>query len=409
MLYGGLKETNELNVNISEAPVTFFKIILGYIYTGRIDLSALQEALQGILNRDTFYTNEVRIFNEVCRWITENQHDLDRDSKIKVLSAVRYNLMSNEELSEAKESKLISSDIVSDAIQLRNTLSTDKPQFRGQLKPNVSLTFVSRRSPDSRGFSDLYNRYGTNMIKLNTPSTINYIEKSLWNEVNVDKLKCYSYYVEVSRDEINWTRVIDYSNYNCRAIQRLWFPPCIAQYIRIVGTNSSANATFKIWLVKYNTEDMSTVEIENGFVIPKDNYNVASDFSDAIVIEGENNVNNISLLNTYYEDKARDDSYTWHRLESGCIVVHLTQPYILSSIRLLLWSGDNQAYSYTIQGSLDNQNWQMLVDKSEELTRSWQILNYEPTPMLYIRITGVKSSTGNDFRCVYLEAPNQVT
>ncbi|XP_050437946.1 BTB/POZ domain-containing protein 9-like, partial [Adelges cooleyi] len=159
-------------------------------------LALSSEALLGILNRDTFYSNEFYIFNEVCRWITENEDNLDRDSKIEVLSAVRYHLMSDKELADAKESKLVTPDIILDAIEFRNTLSTDKPQFRGQLKPDVSLTFESRRSPginvdlidQSDDFSDRYNYDGTNMIKLNTPSFMNYIEISLWDEVKVDKL-----------------------------------------------------------------------------------------------------------------------------------------------------------------------------------------------------------------------------
>ncbi len=41
----------------------------------------------------------------------------------------------------------------------------------------------------------------------------------------------YSYYVEVSVDNISWTRIIDYRAYLCRSWQKLYFPPTVATYV----------------------------------------------------------------------------------------------------------------------------------------------------------------------------------
>ncbi|XP_050427020.1 BTB/POZ domain-containing protein 9-like [Adelges cooleyi] len=482
LLYGGHKETYDSEVKISEAPVTLFKILLEYIYTGRINISTLEdnevfefirisdffgfpnlklpiyeylksnidvnnvcsffaftrrypykelvdeslnfidknalevmqkedflslpsEALQEILNRDTFFVNELVIFRAVCRWIKEKT--LDHDTKIKVLSAVRYPLMSNEELSEARQSQVVSSDNISEAIQFRNTWSPANHQFRGQQNPNVDLVSSSQKFP----FADDHDG-GTTMIKLHIPSFINYIEISLWFDYMVDRLTVYSYYIEVSMDQQDWIRVLDYSKYNCRFIQRLWIQPRIVRYIHFVGTNSSANASFKIWGVQYKTKNMQMVDIENGLVVPT-NDNVTSKHRGAGVINGESSINNGSLLEDFSEHYAkygksyfRYDRYTYHRLGSGFILVHLAQPYILSSMRLLLWGGKDQFYIYKIEGSLNNQDWEMISNKNK-LTQSWQVLEFLPIPVLYIRITGISSSTGTDFRCVYLEAPAQ--
>ena len=41
----------------------------------------------------------------------------------------------------------------------------------------------------------------------------------------------YSYYLEVSVDDTNWTRVVDYRAYLCRSWQKLYFTPVVAKYV----------------------------------------------------------------------------------------------------------------------------------------------------------------------------------
>lgn len=36
--------------------------------------------------------------------------------------------------------------------------------------------------------------------------------------------RSYSYFIEVSMDELDWIRVIDHSHYLCRSWQKLYFP-----------------------------------------------------------------------------------------------------------------------------------------------------------------------------------------
>ena len=55
--------------------------------------------------------------------------------------------------------------------------------------------------------------------------------------------------------------------------------------------------------------------------------------------------------------------YTCHQIGSGGIVIQLTQPYIVSSMRLLLWDCDNRSYSYYIETSYDNLTWSKVVDR----------------------------------------------
>ena len=80
--------------------------------------------------------------------------------------------------------------------------------------------------------------------------------------LSLSSVRVYSYYIEVSADGNNWTRIIDYRAYLCRSWQKLYFPPTVAKYeemkyfkqiylfyfsfIRVVGTHNSVNKVFHL-------------------------------------------------------------------------------------------------------------------------------------------------------------------
>lgn len=45
----------------------------------------------------------------------------------------------------------------------------------------------------------------------------------------IDYFRSYSYYIEVSMDELDWVRVVDHSKYLCRSWQNLYFTPRICR------------------------------------------------------------------------------------------------------------------------------------------------------------------------------------
>ncbi|XP_050435394.1 BTB/POZ domain-containing protein 9-like [Adelges cooleyi] len=376
--------------------------ILDFIITHALDvlqskdfLSLSADALQEILIHDSFCADEIDIFRAVFRWIKENQYDPQSDAISKVLSTVRYPLMSNVDLFEVWNSQLVSFDTISAAMHLRDTGPPHILQFRGQLKPNVNL---ADRSQD---FQIMSNVVGGAIIKLGHPSIINHIEMVFY-DINLGD---FSYIVENSMDGQHWWCVIDHSNYIFRSIQDLWIhPSVVVSYMRVRRTNSTVKTTIKYLEISYNTIKKNLVEIVNGFVVPKEN--VALLLKGAIVIDGFKNLNFYHLLSGGYYDGS--EGYTWHWVGSGCILVQLAQPYVLSSIRMLLWDHDDRVYMYTVEASVNKNDWEIIVNKSKEPTRSWQVLQFEPRPIVYIRVTGVYSSVGYDFRCVYLEAPAQV-
>lgn len=45
--------------------------------------------------------------------------------------------------------------------------------------------------------------------------------------------RSYSYYIEVSMDELDWVRVVDHSKYLCRSWQNLYFTPRVCRWVRL--------------------------------------------------------------------------------------------------------------------------------------------------------------------------------
>ncbi|XP_050435259.1 BTB/POZ domain-containing protein 9-like isoform X1 [Adelges cooleyi] len=393
---------------LEDASINFIDIHTLDVLQSKDSLSLSAEALQLILNRDTAYANELDIFRAVCHWIKKNQDNLAPDDKINILSAVRYQLMDKEELFEVRGSELVRSD--------RNILDVIKKSLtqtlndRGRLEPNVN--FAQENSIEVSQID------GGTMIMLDHPSNINYIEMNL-----CDVYSCtYSYYIDVSVDRLDWLRVINHSNYDCRSIQRLWINRIYVKYIRVVGTKNTSNKTFKFLKVMYNTDKMHLVEIKNGLVAPR--FNVALSSMNATLIKGipnsytiqrstwphwaNNNILNDEYKNYGYSAKYR--GYTFHYLESECIEVQLAQPYVLSSMRMLLWDYYSRTYGYTVEVSVNNVEWDVIADKSNKSARSWQLLQFDQRPVAYIRITGIRTSNDDrSFRIVYLEAPAQVS
>lgn len=73
---------------------------------------------------------------------------------------------------------------------------------------------------------------------------------------------------------------------------------------------------------------------------------------------------------------------------SGVIVIQLGQPYYIGSLRLLLWDCDSRTYSFYIETSINQKDWEIAVDKREEQLRSWQQFSFTPRPVVFFKIVG---------------------
>jgi BTB/POZ domain-containing protein 9 len=73
----------------------------------------------------------------------------------------------------------------------------------------------------------------------------------------------------------------------------------------------------------------------------------------------------------------------------------LAQPYMISSMKLRLWDGDGRSYRYFIETSVDKSNWKIVADRRNEDCKSCQTLQFNQSPVVYIRITGTHNTANN--------------
>jgi hypothetical protein len=86
---------------------------------------------------------------------------------------------------------------------------------------------------------------------------------------------------------------------------------------------------------------------------------------------------------------------TWFGIP-GSVTVELPQPATVARTQMLLFDLDDRYYSYRIDTSVDGINWEPAMDKSTAEARGWQVDQFAPRTAKYIRLTGVRNSTGQN-------------
>ncbi|KAB5582080.1 hypothetical protein PHYPO_G00183040 [Pangasianodon hypophthalmus] len=384
-------------------------------------LALSKPALLTVVQRDSFAASEREIFQALCRWCKQNSED---PSAREVMSAVRLPLMSlSEMLNVVRPSGLLSADELLDAIQTRSERRDMELNYRGMLIPEENIATMKHGAVVVKGElksalldGDTQNydldhgftrhpieddgRSAGIQIRLGQPSIINHIRLLLWDKDS----RSYSYYIEVSMDELDWVRVVDHSKFLCRSWQNLYFQARVCRFIRVVGTHNTVNKVFHLVALECMYTQRPFI-LENGLLVPSEN--VATVQACASVVEGVSRCRN-ALLNGDTSHYDWDSGYTCHQLGSGAIVIQLAQPYLLSSMRLLLWDCDERSYSYYVELSTNQQHWVRVVDRTRVACRSWQTLRFERQPASFIRIVGTHNTANEVFHCVHFECPAQL-
>ncbi|CAK5082061.1 unnamed protein product [Meloidogyne enterolobii] len=272
-----------------------------------------------------------------------------------ILAQIRLPLIKVNDLFEhVRESSLISPDQILDAIKDQNTLSSSQLKYRGFLFPGINIATVSF------GAKVISGDFRTAL--LSNPS--NYDE-------GVPTDRTFSKHlinprdpgITVSIDKNDWVRVIDHTLYLCRSKQNLFFESRVVKFIRIVGTLSSVNNTFQLcnFEALCSTEQFE-IDTKTTLQIPRSN--VATISNNAIVTEGVSRSRN-ALLNGDTTNYDWDNGYTCHQLGSGALVVQLPQPYLIETMRFLLWDCDDRCYSFYVEVSVDQIKWTKVVEFNE--------------------------------------------
>ena len=380
-------------------------------------LSLSESAVKSIISRDSFCAAEVDIFKAIDGWSKANPGDIGN-----ILNEIRLELVTIPDLLKVvRPTELIPADILLDAIQSRTEMRDTDLRYRGYKMPEENVAVPrhgasvlvgevktalldgdSKNYDMERGFSRHPIDEGDRgiVVMLGVPCIINRINMLLWDRDQ----RAYSYFIEVSMDQTDWVRVVDHSGYYCRSWQFLHFPQRVVKFIRVVGTHNTVNKVFHVvTLEALWSEDEAS--LHNGLIAPRDN--IATLTKSALVIEGVCRSRN-ALLNGDTQNYDWDSGYTCHQLGSGAIVVQLGQPYSLDTMRMLLWDCDDRSYSYYIEVSVNQRDWEVVCDRTRDPCRSWQLISFTRRPVVFIRIVGTQNTANEVFHCVHFEAPGSL-
>ncbi|XP_059501047.1 BTB/POZ domain-containing protein 9 isoform X3 [Stegostoma tigrinum] len=224
-------------------------------------LSLSKAALLNVVSRDSFAAAEKDIFLALVDWCKLNPNE----RHVEIMKAVRLPLMSlTELLNVVRPAGLLSADTILDAIKIRSESRDMELNYRGMLIPEENIAAMKYGAQviggelkaalldgDTQNY-DLDHGFCRHPIdedcrsgievKLGQASILNHIRMLLWDRDS----RSYSYYIEVSMDELDWIRIVDHSNYLCRSWQNLFFTPRVCRYIRVVGTHNTVNKVFHL-------------------------------------------------------------------------------------------------------------------------------------------------------------------
>lgn len=65
---------------------------------------------------------------------------------------------------------------------------------------------------------------------------------------------------------------------------------------------------------------------------------------------------------------------------------------IINHIKILLWDRDSRSYSYYIEVSVNQTNWDVVIDHRNYNCRSWQHLYFPARPVKYIKLVGTNNT-----------------
>ncbi|CAD6227476.1 GSCOCG00001163001-RA-CDS [Cotesia congregata] len=334
------------------------KVCYEYMDTHAIDIikhsSFLQlsaGALNDLISRDSFYAPEIDIFLAVQSWVKANP-EVDVN---EVLGQVRLSLISiTDLLNIVRPTGLVSPEAILDAIAARTNTRDSELNYRGRLivdenvaRPNYEAEVLQG---EMRGF-------------LLDGDTLTYDMEQGYSRHVISDLKDHGIVVKLGT-------------------------PSIINHIKMLLWDRDLRSYS--YYIEVSNDQKDWVKI--------------IDYSDYFCRSWHRARN--ALLNGQTSNYDWDIGYTCHQIGSGVILVQLGQPYIIDSMRLLLWDCDDRSYSYYIEVSGNLRNWERVIDKSEESCRSWQTLRFSPPRnVVFIRIVGTHNTANEVFHCVHFECP----
>lgn len=350
MLYGGLSEStkNEITLNVNKDA---FKVILRYIYTGKINLRQMLTPQMNLILDTLGLSNlfgYVELKEEISNFLKSS---LRLDNVCNILDASRL--------------------------------------YELQTLVNICYTFIDKNAEDLLSHESFKYLYKDSLIQLLARDSFYVDEVEIfkaihgWIECNSD-LK-----PEEIKEVVSKIRLPLINNMDLLSVVRptnILPPDTLLDAIEIREQQKFKPLPYR---GRLNYEE-----------------NVAISKYGAKVMQGTSE--GTSVLDDSSHPYDMEKGYTRHGITSkedeNGIIIELGNIYIINYIKLLLWDLDNRSYGYLVDVSVEKNYWDRVIDYAAYHCRSWQHLYFAGRPVKYIRIKGTHNTVNRVFHLVSVEA-----
>ncbi len=343
LLYGGMKESHQKEVELKVSSISAFKYLLKYIYSAHIQLKSFKE--ETILE----------IFGLAHEYgFTELENAI--------------------------------SDYLKETLAIRNVCVIYDAANLFQLQPlaEVCRTFIDRQALDVINHESFFN------LSANTLKEMISRDSFCAPEINIFRAVC------------EWAQ----RNPSCDSLKEIMASIRLSlistnDLLSVVRNSGLIEADAILDAIDAKNQSRDTDLNYRGCLIPEQN--VASPRFNSQVISGENKS---ALLDGNSSDYDMEKGFTRHHIDESNgqgIVIKLGMQCIINHIRMLLWDKDMRAYSYYIEISMDLKDWIRVIDHSQYLCRSWQYLYFPHRTAKYIRLVGTHNTNNRVFHVVSFE------
>ena len=351
-----------------------------------------------IVERDSFFASELAILGVIMEWM--EHHKKSRSGVKELLDKVRLERFTMDEILDVvRPSGLFPPDALLNALDIRRDEA--KVRERGILIPEenmatpnmiqkVQAAWFESRLFDNNKSTYTYHYYGDEgiQVELTSPTILNCIVLQLHEADDMS----YSYVIDVSLNGRRWVRVVDYSEYNCRGIQVLYFPQQMLKYIKVVGIRPTSGIQqvlpstdmFKLVSLKFHFKADIPLLGPKAIIIPKEN---------VIHIKTQEDV----YLGFF------EENFVSHIIEDGIIIILLHQPYYTSSLSFQIFQlhGEDCRFEFIVEVADIYEEWTMVGTESNVKQNSVHKVTFPPRVVSWISINAISSSDaeGRDVGC----------
>ncbi|GAB6022080.1 BTB/POZ domain-containing protein 9 [Chamberlinius hualienensis] len=358
LLFGGMKESEEPEIELKGNSPFSFELLLKYIYTGQINLESLEEEV--ILD---------------VLWLTHKYGFIDLETAI--------------------------CDYLKTIITSQNVCTIYNMAYLFYLS---SLSEVCCRFIDKHAVEIMRKE---SFLRLSAPVLKEIISRNSISALDVDIFQAVCRWIE-HNPEIENKEILSAIRLGLMTVLDL---------VNVVRPTMLFSSDVILDAIQAQETSKNTVLKCRGYLLAEEN--VATHRHGARVILGEKGEH---LLDGDTKNYVLEDEYTLHKIDQdynhdedssdddcvdgdneNCIVVQLGRSCIINCIKMLLWDLDTRSYSYYIEVSKDKKVWVRVIDYREYLCRSWQTLYFPDRVVKYIRIVGTYNSKNSEFHLVSFE------